>query len=232
MTPWSIYYKILSVNSFYLPQIYMDKSQKQKNLKAIRQQNVLESLKDIGASTAKTIKADLLERSSKDILEQIFGGRPQKKYSGEISVGESLELDEVFTGEYDEKKKLQAQLVLERRLREEEKILVEKKGRDLKLQLHAITQEVIALAQSTQDLGQEIEIAAVQAPANPGIYHIVFFEKLLGFIRNFRKKIESAGVWLHASNKRAEKRNFWGLYKKHGSKFLLSPDHYLQRSAG
>ena len=210
----------------------MDTAQKQKNLKAIRRQNVLESLKDIGSGAAGSLKSDLLERGSKDLLDQIFGNRPNKKYSGDISVGESLEISEVISGEHEEKKKLEGQLFLERQLRQEEKILVEKKGNELKLQLHAITQEVIALALSTQGLGDEVEIAAVQAPSNPGVYHVVFFEKLLSFIKSFRKKIESASVWLHATNKRAEKRNFWGLYKKHGSKFLLSPDHYLQRSAG
>jgi len=210
----------------------MDKVQKQKTLKAIRRQNVLESLKDIGSGAAGSLKTDLFERGSKDFLNQIFGNRSGKKYSGEISVGESLEIDEVISGEHEEKKKLEGQLGLERQLRQEEKILVEKKSNELKLQLQAITQEVIALAVTTQELGNEIEIAAVQAPTNPGIYHVVFFEKLLSFIKSFRKKIESASVWLYASNKRAEKRNFWGLYKKHGSKFLLSPDHYLQRSAG
>jgi hypothetical protein len=210
----------------------MDKAQKQKNLKAIRRQNVLESLKDIGSGTANSLKSDLFEHGSQDFLDQIFGNKSTKKYSGEISVGESLEIDEVISGEHEEKKKLEGQLGLERQLKEEERILVEKRGNELRLQLHALTQEVIALAQSTQEMGEEVEIAAVQAPTNPGIYHVVFFEKLLGFIRSFRKKIETASVWLHASNKRAEKRNFWGLYKKHGSKFLLSPDHYLQRSAG
>jgi hypothetical protein len=210
----------------------MDKAQKQKTLKAIRKQNVLESLKDIGSGTAGSLKTDLFERGSQDFLDQIFGNRPSKKYSGEISVGESLEIDEVISGEHEEKKKLEGQLSLERQLREEEKILIERRGNELKLQLHALTQEVIALAQSTQELGDEVEVAAIQAPTNPGIYHVIFFERLLSFIKSFRKKIESASVWLHATNKRAEKRNFWGLYKKHGSKFLLSPDHYLQRSAG
>jgi len=210
----------------------MDKAQKQKNLKDIRRQNVLESLKDIGSGVTGSLKTDLFERGSKDIFDQILGNRPNKKYSGEISVGESLEIDEVISGEHDVKKKLQGQLILERQLRQEEKILVEKKGNELKLQLYAITQEVIALAQSTQDLGDELEVAAVYAPTNPGIYHVVFFENLFSFIKAFRKKIENASVWLHASNNRAEKRSFWGRYKKHGSKFLLSPDHYLQRSAG
>ena len=93
-------------------------------------------------------------------------------------------------------------------------------------------QEVLALAQTTQNIGQEVEIASIQAPVNPGVYHVIFFEKLLEFIKSFRRKIEDAGVWLHASNEKALKKNYWGLYKKHGSKFLLSPDHYLQRSAG
>jgi hypothetical protein len=210
----------------------MDKGHKLKNLKAIRRQNVLESLKDIGSGTVGSLKRDLLEGGSKDLLDQIFGNRTNKKYSGEISVGESLKIDELISGEHQEKQKLEGQLSLERQLRQEETILVEQKGQQLKLQLHAITQEVVALAQSTQDLGEEVELAAMTAPSNPGVYHVVFFEKLLGFIKSFRKRIESAGIWLHATNKRAEKKNFWGLYKKHGSKFLLSPDHYLQRSAG
>jgi hypothetical protein len=210
----------------------MDKTQKQKYLKAMRKQNVLESIKDIGSGTASSLKRDLLEGGSKDFLDQIFGNRPNKKYSGEISVGESLEIEEVISGEHEEKRKLEVQLSLERQLRQEEKTLVERKGNELKLKLHALTQEVIALAQSTQEMGSEVEKAAMQAPTNPGVYHVVFFERLLSFLRSFRKKIESASVWLHAANGRAEKRNFWGLYKKHGSKFLLSPDHYLQRSAG
>ena len=74
----------------------------------------------------------------------------------------------------------------------------------------------------------------MQAPANPGVYHIVFFEKLLDFIKTFRRKIENADVWLQSSNKRAEKKNFWGTFtsKKGGTKFLLSQEHYVARSTG
>jgi len=72
----------------------------------------------------------------------------------------------------------------------------------------------------------------IEAPAQPGVYHIVFFQKVLEFLTSFRKKIEEAATWLSATNKRAEKKNYWSMYKKKGSSFLLSPDHYLQRSAG
>jgi hypothetical protein len=110
--------------------------------------------------------------------------------------------------------------------------MIERRSNELKLHLHALMQEVLALAKSTQSLGEKVEVAAMQAPANPGIYHIVFFEKLIEFLRSFREKIENASIWLATSNKRAEKKNYWAMYKKKGSSFLLAPDHYLQRSAG
>ena len=197
----------------------MDKV-KTKAQKVLRQQNVLESLKDIGVE------------SSQDFIQELLGTRIEKKYSGELSPGEALEVSEVFSGKRAENEKLRGQIAFERRLAEEEKRRVEEKGNDLKLQLHALMQEVYELAKTTQGLGEQVEVATMQAPANPGVYHVIFFEKLLEFVKSFRKKIENAGIWLHSSNKRAEKKNYWAMYKKKGSSFLLAPDHYLQRSAG
>lgn len=198
----------------------MDKVQKQKSQKVLRQQNVLESLKDIGGSTAQ------------DFISELLGTRVEKKYSGELAPGEALQVSEVFSGRREETQKLQAQIALERNLAAEEIRRVEEKSNKLKLQLHALIKEVYELAKTTQNLGEEVEVATMQAPANPGVYHLIFFEKLLEFVKSFRKKIESAEVWLSASNKRAEKKNYWAMYKKKGSSFLLAPDHYLQRSAG
>jgi len=210
----------------------MDKITKQKGQKVIRQQNVLESLKGIGAGTTNTIKKDLLAESSQDLLRELLGTRIEKKYSGEIAPGEALEIGDVFSGKKEANEKLRGQIALERRLVEEEKRRVEEKGNELKLQLHALMQEVYELAKTTQGLGEQVEVATMQAPANPGVYHVIFFEKLLEFVKSFRKKIEDASIWLHSSNKRSEKKNYWAMYKKKGSSFLLAPDHYLQRSAG
>lgn len=196
------------------------------------QRNVLESIKDIGTGVPKSLKRDLIDGSAEDLFRQLLGTPPEKKFSGNITPGESLEMGEVFSGKRDENEKLKGQLALERQLREEERVRREEKGGQLKLQLHALMQEVYQLSKMTQGLGKEVETASMQAPSEPGVYYVIFFEKLLEFIKSFRKKIENASIWLHASNKRAEKKNFWGTYKKHGSKFLLSPDHYLQRSAG
>ena len=210
----------------------MDKGKLVKNQRLLKNSNALESLKDIGGSTVKSLREDLVEKVPQDFLDQVFGTRVQRKFSGELTPGEAIEINEVFSGQYEEKQKIQKQLTLERSLRAEESIRMEKRTNELKIQLKVLMEEVVVLAEKTQDLGSEVQIAAMQAPVEPGVYHIIFFEKLLEFIKSFQKKVEEAAVWLHASNKRAEKKNYWARYKKHGGKFLLSGEHYLTRSAG
>ncbi len=197
----------------------------------LRRRNVLESIKDLGSSTGQALKKDFFTQTSEQFLKEMFGGE-KKPLSGDLTPGVSLEIADLFSGKSKENEKLKAQLSTERNLHEEEKNLIKEKSDQLKLQLHALMQEVLALAKTTQNLGEQVEVASIQAPANPGVYHIVFFEKVLEFLKSFRQKIENAGLWLAASNKRAEKKNYWSMYKKKGSSFLLAPDHYLQRSAG
>ena len=194
---------------------------KKKQQQALRRQNVLESLKDIGTG------------ATDELFKQLLGTvAPQEKRSGDITPGETLSMSEIISGKAEENKKLRAQISLERNLAADEKRISEERIGKLRVQLQALMAEVAKLAVTTQDLAKEATVAAMQIPANPGIYHISFFENLLSFMQSFRKKIEEASVWLGATNKRAEKKNYWAMYKKKGSSFLLAPDHYLQRSAG
>lgn len=205
---------------------------KKKNQQKLSRQNVLESLKDLGNSSISQ-GGDLLKSTSEDFFRELAGfQKPQIKRSGEISQGEALDMSNVLSGKEEENKKLRTQLILERNLATEEKSLSERKIQQLRVQLQAITIEVSKLAASTSELATQTDIAMVEVPVNPGVYHIVFFEKVLEFLQSFRKKIDQAATWLTASNKRAEKKNYWATYKKKGSSFLLSPDHYLTRSAG
>lgn len=210
----------------------MDNKQNQKPQKTIKRSSVLENLKDVGGNTGKALKKDLVQGVSEEFINQLLGRKPEKKYSGDITPGESLEFEDVFSGRREQTMKLEKQLALERKLREEERVRSERKGNELKLQLKAIIEEVAVLAQNTQELAEEVQIATMQAPIEPGVYHLIFFEKLLEFIKSFRKNIGQAKVWLQSSNKRAQKKNYWASYKKHGGKFLLAADHYVSRSAG
>lgn len=211
----------------------MDKTNKGKLQKLFQRANTLEALKDIGGSTANQMKKEAAELP-KDFMEQLFGMKSsEKKFSGDIEAGEAIELTEVFSGRHEELIRLRKQEALERKLLEEERLRTEKKKNELKIQLKIVQEEILVLAEQTQELADETQVAAMQATVEPGIYHVIFFEKLLEFIKSFRRKIEEAQVWLHAVNRRAAKKNAWGArYQKHGAKYLLSGEHYLQRSAG
>jgi hypothetical protein len=187
----------------------------------VSRQNVLESLKDIGTG------------ASDEFFKQLLSTKPtSEKRSGSLSAGESISIPDVLSGRDEENRKLKSQITLERNLHSEEKRLTEEKIGKLRVQLQALISEISKLAVTTQDLAKETTIAVMQAPADPGVYHISFFENLLSFMQSFRKRIEEASLWLGATNKRAEKKNYWASYKNKGSSFLLAPDHYLQRSAG
>lgn len=147
--------------------------------------------------------------------------------------GQTLKMEQALIEEREENKVLRAKLAQEQQLRQEEKSLMANKGQQLRVELHALVSEVGQLAKTTDGLSQKVEIAVEQAPANPGIYHIVFFQKLRTFIASFRKKIQNASLWMESYNGRAaKKKGYWGQVQKSGAKRLLSPEDYNQRSAG
>ena len=121
---------------------------------------------------------------------------------------------------------------MERQLSSDEKRVSQEKTNALRVELQALMSEVKKVAESTENLAEVTQVTMMSAPIEPGIYHITFLQNILEFLQSFRKKIDWAATWLQSANKRAEKKNYWSMYKKKGSSFLLSPDHYLQRSAG
>lgn len=194
--------------------------------------NVIESLKDLGGDFSGQ-STNLLKNTSEDFLRELMGiAKAQVKRSGEMVPGEPLDMSSVLAGKEEENKKLRAQISLERNLSSDEKRLSQEKMQELKVQLQAITVEISKLAASTGNLATQTEIAMIEVPNDPGVYHVIFFEKVLKFLQSFRTKIDSATTWLQSSNKRAEKKNYWSQYKKKGTSFLLSGESYLQRSAG
>lgn len=193
--------------------------------------NPLELLRD----TRDSMKRDLLAPMPAEIARQIFGRVPSlnRRFSGEILPGQALEMNDVYSGKAVENEKAQKMYFLEKKLREEDHALVERRTAELRLQIKAIHEEVQKAAKATAQLSQEVQVAAFQAPSSTSIYELYFLERIFDFIKSFRKKIENAGVWLRSANRRAAKKNMWGAnYKRHGAKYLLSGEHYLQRSAG
>lgn len=211
----------------------INKSQKAKSQKQIKTKNVLESINEIGSQFVDTAKNEV-KATTDEIFRQLLGQQKnlQEKRSGNINAGNSLNISEVMSGEHEKTQKAEEQLFFERRLFSEEKRESESKIQELRLRLHAVSNEAVKLASSTANLTQEVKVAIMQNPANASEYQISFFENIIKLISDFRKKIDNAVVWMQGASKRAEKKNFWSQYKKKGSSFLLSGETYSQRSAG
>ena len=79
--------------------------QKKKTLTTVTRQNVLESLKDLG-SGATNQAGDLLKNTSEDFIRELMGIPRLQKKSGEIGVGESIQLSEVISGKEEENKQI------------------------------------------------------------------------------------------------------------------------------
>jgi hypothetical protein len=210
-----------------------DKSQKAKIQKQIKTKNVLEAINEIGSQVVDTAKNEV-KSTSDEFFRQLLGQQRalQQKRSGELPMGQSIAMKDVMSGDVEKKKQLEDQIFFERRLFNEEKQETSKKLQELQVRLQAIQSEASKMVASTQSLSQEVKIAVMQGSVNASEYQINFYENIIQLIVSFRKKIDNAVVWLQGSNKRAEKKNYWSQYKKKGSSFLLSPDHYSQRSAG
>jgi hypothetical protein len=203
-----------------------DKTLKQqKQIKQLRQANILESLKDSFAN-------DLVKESGAEMMRQLFGLKARTKASGELERGQSFEPSKAMTGEYQQAQKMQKQVRFERHLLEEQKAEIERKNGELQLQLHAITQEIKAVVAATPKLARQVQVAQLTSSKDPGIYHVMFLAKILEALKDFKKNIENASVWLGAVNKRNNKKNFWNQYKQQKGQALLNPETYNSRSAG
>lgn len=122
------------------------------------------------------------------------------------------------------------------------KSVYDSRDRELKSEIEAlqklIKSEVNQLVKASHNLHRQTSITISQPIANPGKYHIGFLKTIRTVIEKIikaRKNIDESSHWLEACNQKGRKKGlFWNTFtgKKAGSKFLLSPEHYLTRSAG
>lgn len=208
-------------------------NQKSKQKSQVKTKNVLEAINEIGSQVVDTAKTEV-KATSDEFFRQLLGQQKamQQKRSGEVPVGQSLQMNEVMSGQQEKNKKLEEQIFFERRLFNEERQSTNEKLNELRLRLQAIQTEASKIVATTASLSQEIKVAVMKGATSISEYQINFFQDLIQTMVAFRKKVDSAVIWMQGQNKRSEKKNFWSQYKKKGSSFLLSGESYVQRSAG
>lgn len=191
-------------------------------------ENFLEALRGLRNDMFSDVKTQVRQAVTSDISEA-FGLTP----SGELRPQESISLSQM---QPEQKTDTQMEMRIRANLAEltrQQEAFTTRQQAEIRSQIEAIKQEVVAFVKTAGEFTQELQVATMQLPAAPGKYHRNFFIHLRQVISSLRQKVESSRNWLAAANARSNKRGYyWGQVKSSGTKYMLSGERYMVMSTG
>lgn len=212
----------------------MNTKSQSKQKKTFIDQNPIESFKGIGRGVLDSTFKDLGEDAVSDLWEQLLGKSipSRSEYAGDLSEGQEINLKEKsrekikaadFEPGIDYKNEI---------LKAETKIQHENE-KTLQIKIEEILAELRKIAKSSAEIAIEFkEITVEQRIQKPGDYHLNFFQWMLSLVKSARMKIEDSGAWLSLMKSKRDKRNYWAMFKKHGTTFGLSNERVLATQTG
>ncbi len=174
------------------------------------QNNVLETLKNIGSSVGNYPYEDDFDY---DYEDENYYGRQRERFS---KPKPKKEVKTLFNQtEYLENQRVQGEI----------RELIEQ----IKQEIEAFKKTGNALMSDVKDIEK---VTVESLPSKPGVYHVRFLETLLSIIRTLRLKIGESKTWLEALMTKKKKRGslFAHLSKKKGTQYSLSQELQTARS--
>lgn len=209
--------------------------------------NYIETAQNPVRAVASSVVNDVLKGGMNDFWQQVLtAGNSQKNSeangyhettSGDLSEGEELILSN-FQKREQKAKSLEIEagevaVEYKRRILHGESRPAYKITREIETKIQEILIEIKRLMQTSKELQVEFkEVAEEQRVVNPGKYHETFFEWILTVIKNARLKVEDSGAWLAAFKSKKNKRQYWAMFKKHGTTFGLSNERVVATQTG
>ena len=198
-------------------------------------QNPIEAVRDIGASVVSSVKEDVAKGLMTDLWNQMLGteiGRGNSSHtSGDLVAGEELNLKKPSNAQdkkqeqltHEQKPQVEAGWDYTGEIIHSERRIAQTENRELNAKVSEIIIELKKLTKSSKELEITFrEITVEQNPVNPGKYHLNFFEWMLSTIKSARMKIEDSANWTSLFATKKGKKDYWSLFKKHGTSFGLS----------
>lgn len=184
--------------------------------------NPVEAVKDLAASVASdaaSIPSDLAENA----FQQIFG-QPQQTPQ-EIKPQEEIDLQRI------EKERILS--YQKQRESVEKNVFSYKEQVMVKKEIEELLRQIKLLINSTQTLVSETKVLAMEEmPVNPGTYHVNFFEWLIRIIKSLRERVEESRSWLSVFTSKKKQKQYWSMFKKHGTSFALSGERVIATQVG
>lgn len=200
-------------------------------------QNPIEAIRNIGVSVVESAKNDLTKGLMTDLWDQMLGTEiggknATQQASGDLQEGQEISLKKHSKKE-DKKPQIEAGWDYTGEVIHAERRISQTENRELNARVSEIITELKKLAKSSKELEITFrEITVAQKPVNAGKYHVNFFEWMLSTIRSARMKIEDSKSWASLFASKKAKREYWSLFKKHGTSFGLSGERTVATQTG
>lgn len=206
-----------------------------KNKKQIKQYidiSPVEAIRDIGSGSADSL-ADVVKGTLRGGFDQILGmgsysGKNESQTNGDLQEGEELSLKETQKQAF-----VEPGLDYRKEILHGEKRIQQEDSRIIEVQIREIIFELKNLTNASKELQLQFkEVAIEQLPVSPGKYHMAFFEWLLSAIKLARIRVEESTSWLSMFASKKKKRQYWNMFKKHGTTFGLSNERVVSTQTG
>lgn len=199
-----------------------------KTIKQYIDQNPIEAIRSIGGGVVRSVKDDVMADSVDTFWEQFLGREKKEQLSGDLTEGVEIDLRETKV----EIPKIPG-IDYHREVRTAEVKVIRENEAELRERIAHIQLELKKLIQSSRELQVVFKQVTVETvPAKPGTYHQNFFEWLLSIIKQARFKVDESKSWLTTFYAKRAKRQYWAMFKKHGTTFGLSHERVVATQTG
>lgn len=198
--------------------------------------NTVESL-SLGRAVVQSLGNDVAKGMAGNARDQLFGVTSyseqniSQEVSGDLTEGQELYL----TPQENNKPKVDIEPGIDyfKEVMDGEKRIIQENAKELSRRVEEVLVELQRLITASEELKVEFrEITIEQRIVSPGKYHLNFFEWILSVIRLARMKIEDSGAWLATFQSKKTKRQYWAMFKKHGTTFGLSNERVVATQTG
>lgn len=201
-------------------------------------QNTIESQRN----TSGTVVGQL-SNTVKDMWSQILDPMVNERnghqgVGGDLMEGQEVTLSNLSKNREVIEKKSQVMNIepgidYKREILHGERKIQQRQNQEISTKIQEIIVELKRLTATSKVLQVEFkEVATEQRITKPGKYHQTFFEWMLSVIRQARIKVEDSGAWLAVAKSKQQKRQYWAMFKKHGTSFGLSNERVVATQTG
>jgi hypothetical protein len=201
-----------------------------------------ESADGLGSGLINAFKNDVAKGISNDLWEQLLATSDkennEKAPAGDMAEGQEISFKKKKAQQEAKKtqetvKRVDAGIDYAREIIHAERRIRAEGNQVLSVRIEEIVIELKRLTKESKALESQFrEVTAMVMPKEVGKYHQNFFEWMLTVVKTARMRVENAEQWLKTVSGKGKKKDFWGMYKKHGTSFGLSSERGVAQQTG